>query len=337
MATLRDIAKVVGVDISTVSRVLNNDRKTTVKDETRRKILQTARALNYRPNASARTLKTGSNQMIGLILPDISNPLYMEIFLGVEEVLLQQNYFVLTVNTNEQICERKDYLNLLSEGRVDGVIFAASYIEEDITEELSRSNLEYVAVNRHSRDLENYVIVDDKNAAYRAVEHLLELGHRNVAHLSGPLYTTTALERLQGYRTALQYANVPFNNALVYETDFTEDSGYEGMKRILAAHQDCTAVFATNFRVAIGAMIAMKETGLKIPEDLSIICVHDHPLAFLMNPPLTTVKLPLREMGREAAAILLKLIRKEEEKVYKKLIPGFELMLRGSTAPPKNK
>lgn len=331
MATLKDVARKAGVDPSTVSRVLNDDPSLSVRTETRTRILEAVEELNYTPNAFGYGLRTRSTKTLGMLIPDITNPVYAEIIKGAEMMAAEMGYYLLLGNTDEDR-KKRDFLSLLVERRVDGLILANALVDDALVAKLNGGGLPFVLVNRRTHGVSRFVVADDVGGCRHAVSHLIELGHRRIGHISGPLYTDTGLARLQGYRAALDEAGIPFESELIVESDFQESSGYEGMNRLIELKNRPTAVFAANIRVAFGALRALKSRGVAVPAEMSLAGFHDIPFADLVEPALTTVRLPLREMGVKAAELLIETIRGEQtpEGI---VVRGHELVVRRSTAP----
>lgn len=330
LATLKDVAKLAGVDPSVVSRVINKDKAIKLKPETRQRILDAVNQLNYRPNASARNLKKGETKILGMVIPDFLNPVYATIIQGVEYRAQQEGYDLLVYSTQNGL--KKDFVQLLREGRVDGLLVASSASNDAEILELQKEKLPFVLVNRVVHGVDNYVTADDKMGAKLAVEHLIHLGHTQIGHIAGPLFTETGLERFHGYRAALQESNVEFKSHYVCESKYSAEDGYRCMNNLLELADPPTAVFAANMMVCIGAMRAIQERGLSIPKDISIVGFHDILFTSALQPPLTTVKMPLFEMGEEGVKKLIKILRGENAGQGLRL-PGATLVIRGSTAP----
>ncbi len=332
-ATLREVAAAAGVDLSTASRVLRNDPAVTVRPETRERILRAARALNYWPNLAARALRLRKTLTLALFIPDITNPVFHAVIRGAEQAARAEGYSLLLCHIDERALAERLYLRLVWERRVDGLLLATAQTRDILIAEVSQSGVPFVLINRRAEGVPRYVIADDTVGAQMAVSYLIELGHRSIAHLAGPLTTDTALRRLQGYRQALEQHGLPFASALVEECGFSRPSGTAGMHRLLSRARP-TAVFATNLLVAVGAMIALREVGLRVPEDVSVVGFHNAELAELVSPPLTTVEFPLYQMGYEAAKSLLALIRGERDTVHLVLPPTGLVVRQSAAAPP---
>ncbi len=308
MATLKDVAKIAGVDPSTVSRVLNGDKSLTVRPDTYARIWEASLALGYRPNAAARSLRTRVTNTLALLVPDIENPVYAQILFGMQQVASQRNYCTLVMHTSavgEQSDLRRQYQELLSSGRVDGFIMADAQVNDALISELLQQDLPFVLVNRPHPDVAYCVVGDDVGGARLATEHLLQLGHRRIAHLAGSLDLDPARGRLQGYQQALQLAGMTCEERYAVEAGLDVPAGSAGMRRLLTLQPRPTAVLATNVRVAIGAIRAAYEAGLAVPADISVAALQDIPIAAQYIPSITAVRMPLREMGAKAAEMLL--------------------------------
>ncbi|MFS0575609.1 LacI family DNA-binding transcriptional regulator [Sporosarcina sp. 179-K 3D1 HS] len=328
-ATLKDVAKEAGVGVTTVSRFLNNDATLKISSSTKEKIELAVKNLNYRPNAMARSLKSGKTFTFGLVIPDFNNPVYSKIITGVEQALIEQGYDLL-VTSDKRAEKKSSYLNLVSEGKVDGLLIASSKLNDEEIEKLNGTNIPYVFINRLGKDAKNYVIANDEMGAYKAVSYLLDNNHEQIIHLTGDIDTDTSTRRLQGYKKALTDRQLQVNDKLIIQTEYTEKSGYEEMAEVLQKGElDFTAVFAANVRVAFGAMAALRDFGLRVPEDVSIIGFHDITLCTITAPPLTTIKIPLYEMGMKAGDVLIDLIQNHSEE-HKIVIEESELIIRNS-------
>ena len=333
VATLRDVARLADVNPSTVSRVLNDDKTLTVRAETRERILQAARELNYVPNAMARSLKLGQSFTIGLLVPDIQNPFFADIIQGAAREANQLGYYVLFGHTEERPEKEREYVEVMKSQRVDGLILATAMTSDQTVEHLLRGPVPFVLANRISDAAKNFVAVDDRLAAANAVRYLAELGHRRIAHISGPLYTDTALNRLHGYRTALRDLNIPYRDDYMVEGHFLGEAGYRAAQTLfgrLRADDYPTALFAPNDMAAFGIMRFTREIGLKIPEDLSLVGFNDINIAEQVG--LTTVHVPSVEMGAQSVRLLIDLMH-DPTRQDPRFLPT-ELVVRHTTAPP---
>lgn len=324
------VARRAGVSIATVSRVLN-DTGYPVKEETRQKVVQAAQELGFRPNRLARSLLLKKTDTIGLVIPDISNPYYPQLSRGVEDVAASNQYAVIFCNTDRSLEQAKQYINALIEKRVDGIIIAGG--GTDYTEELpvfAQFDTQVVVIGRHNLPFSS-VQVDNVRAAYRATSHLVNLGHRKIAFVTGPQNLTSVQDRLAGYRQCLSDHGVDRSDRLIYEGNFSEDSGYSAVKALWNQAVKPTAIFAANDRMALGAMAAAADLNLRIPDDLAVIGVDDIAMASYVRPALTTVAIPTYEMGTAAMRLMLKLLSGEE--APQTVWVDTELLVRKSSDP----
>ncbi|MBC7324442.1 MAG: LacI family DNA-binding transcriptional regulator, partial [Moorella sp. (in: Bacteria)] len=272
LVTIKDVARHAGVSVTTVSRVLNNSQHP-ISPETRERVLATIKELGFYPNAMARSLQLNETKTIGLILPDVANPYYSGIVRGVEDIAHENGYTVILCNTDRSRERTKTYLRVLREKRVDGVIFTGGGAVEDADREhfFEHGSVATVLIGRHKANLPA-VQVDNVQAARQAVEHLLQLGHRRIATVTGPAVSTTSRDRLEGYYLALESFGVEADPDLVIEGDFEFYSGYQAVGQLpLSGPRRISAIFAHNDLMAIGAIKALQERGLKVPEDVAVV------------------------------------------------------------------
>lgn len=337
MATIKDVAKLAGVSTATVSNVINKTRY--VSPELVAKVSRAMKELNYRPNVVARSLKGKESSTIGFIVPDITIPFFPEILKGMEETANKHGYNVMLCNTNEDITREISSLQMLREKLVDGVVLSSvrgSLRDREHVIALIEDGFPTVVIDRSLKDtIVNSITVDHVTAAYKATKHLLDLGHRRVAAITGDLELILNQDRLRGYRNALEEYGIQHDYNLVVEGDFTTEKGYECMKKLLKRINPPTAVFAFNDLMAIGAMSAVRSEGLNIPDDVSIVGFDDISISKFLHPPLTTVSQPMQRMGAEAFELLYGLIQKQRDirQPVHKILPA-ELVVRESTAPP---
>ena len=304
MVTIRDVAKEAGVSTATVSRALNEAELVT--EETRRKVLVVIERLGYRPNAVARGLTTRKTKTIGLIVSDIMNPFYPEVARGVEDVLSTHGYNVILCNTDRDPKKESDYINLLIEKRVEGIVFASLPADKSLLTDLDRSGVPWVSAGHAMSGLEHdCVVVDNVLGAYQATQHLIRVGHRRIGHIAGPLHESVTAERLEGYRRAMIDQGLDPDDPPVVEADYKQAGGYAAAMKLLALHPPVTALFVGNDLMAIGALEAAHERGLSVPGDLAIIGIDDIPIASLHTIQLTTVAQPKTEIGAVATRMLL--------------------------------
>ncbi len=306
--TIADVAREAGVSLMTVSRALNN--KDGISLETRAHVLEVIERLGYRPSGVARSLVTRRTGTIGLIVPDVSNPYFSGIAHGVAEVANQNDLSVLLCDTEEQSEQEIEFLRVLEEKQVDGVIVAAPrHSSEQIVPQIARHQ-NVVVVNRvfpNSPDFtaSGYVVNDDRIGGQLATGHLLASGHKCIGYLGGPRSSYGSQRRLIGYKAVLAEAGIPYNeNSIVYCPP-TVKGGLEATITVLENDPEITALFCFNDMVAIGALQAIAKLGRKVPDDLAIVGYDDIPMASLVTPALTTCRAPFEEMGRLATRLLI--------------------------------
>jgi LacI family transcriptional regulator len=321
---MQDVAAAAGVDTSVVSRVLSGDAGLNVRPETRRRVMDAVRSLDYRPNAAARTLKTARTMAIGMLLPDLANTVYAAIAQGAEQRAGAAGY-VLLMATGSAAARRS-----ILEDRVDGLLYAIA-TAENVDEVRPAATLPSLLVNRREPGAGPSVVCDDEAGAAAAVRHLVGLGHRRIAHIGGPQGVDTARRRLRGYRRVMDEHGLPAPPELVVESQFDELGGATAAARLLRLDPLPTAIVVANVTAAIGAMAAVRDAGLHIPRDISIIGFHDVPLAPYLAPPLTTVRMPLIELGSQAVDSVLAMIDGREVSDVVVATPP-ELVVRGSCA-----
>ena len=326
--TIEDIARHAGVSVSTVSRVLN---KTVPVARAKRLAVQAAvEALGYRPNVVAQELARGHTLAVGVLPQGISNPFYSRVLKGVEQGLRGTPYYPLFASGEEPDEEMQAFDRLLNH-RIEALIVIGGHLPDEKLVLVSE-RLPFLAIARLVRGLEpRCVRVGNEAGAYKAVRHLLDLGHRRIAHVSGLPWHSDAMARRAGYERALMDAGVPRDPHLVVEGDFEEQSGLRATEALLASGTRFTAIFAANDQMAMGSALALFRHRVRIPEDVSLVGFDDQPSAAFLSPPLTTIHQPAVEMGRGAAEALV-----EELRGQKYVQPTFdtELVVRGTTAPP---
>lgn len=334
---LKDVALAAGVDASTVSRVLNNQAAQRVAPETRERILATARELGYQPNPLARGLRTARTRTLGIAVPQLDNPVLSQILIGATEAAHARDYELLVTLVTDVTAGPGVYERLARTHRVDGLLVSTLEDDDALVEALTRASVPCVVVNREVRGVQNSVAHDGFEAARQSTEYLLSLGHRRIGHLAGRLRGYNGAQRLAGYRAALSAAKVGHDAALVAEAGYTLEGGERAMRELLertAATAPPTAILAATVLSAAGALRALHAAGLRVPEDISVMSIHDVQIAEMLYPPLTTLRLPLYEMGRVAADGLIDILEGKVSKVSRVLRPE-KLVVRDSTGAPK--
>ena len=329
MTTIREVAETAGVSYATVSHVINNTRL--VSPETRERVLAAMDALNYRPNALARSLRQGKTNTIGLVLPDSANPFFAEISRGIEDEAFKKGYSVFLCNTELDIKRELFYVDVLSKKQVDGIIFVAAGDQADSLDYLLQRNMPVVMIDRNVPNVEgDAVLTDHQLGGYLATRHLLDLGHTRIACIAGPSSITPSAERIIGYRNALEEAGLPFEEKLVIRGDYHAQSGMDITRSLLRMNPRPTAVFALNDLMAIGALRAVAEAGYSVPKDLAVIGYDDLEIARFTNPPLTTIAQPKKEIGAQAVNLLVDRMSRKS-RPPSRLVLAPELIVRRST------
>jgi DNA-binding LacI/PurR family transcriptional regulator len=282
-----------------------------VAPETRKRVLAAIEQLGYQPNAIARSLASNRTRTLGLITADFSDYFFTQVIIGAEQEARRAGYFFMLGSTERNLADEPEYIRLLSQYRVDGFFFARPSTEEDnrhlIT--LLREGVPLVTTAYYLPGEPMRVVdIDNVDGGYRAAAHLLELGHRHVATITGPRTWKSANDRLTGYVRALQDVGVSHTEELVAEGDWSLPSGYAAMRQILGRGASFTALFAQNDQMAIGAMRALQEAGRRVPDDVAVIGYDGIPVSEFTSPPLSTMVQPMQEVGRMAARLLIETI-----------------------------
>lgn len=329
--TIKDIAKALDVSISTVSRALKDNPEISLK--TRELIKKTAKDMNYRPNPIAVALKTSKSHTIGIIVPKIVNTFYAAVVEGIEEVADKHGYQVFVSSTNEDFQKEKKYVNAYLNSRADGVILSLSRGTEDFDhiQHLQDLGVPTVLFDRTTKNLKiPRVVTDDAQAAYKAVTHLINGGAKNIAMLSGPKHLLIGRNRARGYKNALEKEGISFDPELVVHSDFTIEKAQAAAKELLE-NKEVDAIFCLNDDLAIGAVYAAKELGLKIPTELAIVGFYNSKRSRYMNPSISTVDLNPHEVGVLTAGLLFEQITSGEVDNEKELIVPSNLIIRESS------
>lgn len=321
-----DVARLAGVSPSTVSRILNGTAK--VSDDKRLAVLAAIEKVSFAPNQMAQGLKKGRSLTIGIVVQDISSPFFDETLRGIDDGLKGTGYASVIVSGHWNADEEADRVRLLLARKVDGIILLSGRISDEAVLGFSGQR----PIVSTGRALQTRTALgfktDNEYGAWLAVRHLVELGHRRIAFISGPANNHDADERLAGYRRALNEAQIDIDPALVVEGNYHEASGMMAMNRLFDTHQQFTAVFAANDLSAYGARLALYRKGIRVPDDISLVGFDDLPGSSYTTPPLTTVRQPMYDMGRIATQALLRLINGE---TVQGEIPPVELVVRETT------
>lgn len=334
--TLKQLSLLAGAHPSTVARVLHADPRQRVSAELRERILALAREHDYRPNSVARSLRTKRTSVFGALIPDIANPFFASVLRGMEDAVAERDYSIIMANTDDLPAREAHGLALLRDRQVDGLLLATARLHDPAITQLLTESIPFVLVNRHTDPITpNSVVPDDYAGSVAAVEHLLKLGHRRIAHICGSDDASTGYLRAKAYRDTLRRHEVDSfadQDALLVRGSFRENGGYSAMQKLLELTEPPTAVFAVNDLAALGAIHAITEAGLRVPQDISVIGFNDLFHASHMTPSLTTMQVPHRAMGVRAAERLLDMVVDGLMPERPLLLP-VNLIVRQSTGP----
>jgi LacI family transcriptional regulator len=334
-ATLRDVATAAGVHPATASRALNPETRILVSEDTARRVTAAASRLGYRPNPVARSLRTRRSHTVGVLIPDLNNPLFPPIVRGLEDKLAAAGYVALLGNTDADASRERVLFEQMRARHVDGFVLATATLHDRLLEEAAAAEVPVVLMNRLAQDYSfPSVSVDNEQGARMAVTHLAKLGHTRIAHVAGPQEASTGVSRLRGFRDGMASHGLEVDEDLIgYAGKYTVEEGVRCCRELLArpAGSGFTAVAAANDMLAVGCYTALDEAGRQCPEDISVIGFNDMPFIDRLRPPLTTVRFPHYQLGTEAAQLLLERINGTAAPV-KVLYLAPELVVRGSTA-----
>ena len=305
--TIIEIAKKAGVSTATVSRAFNNNGS--IREATRRKILQIASEFNYRPNLIARGLSRKKTDTIGIILPEIVNDFFTEIVHGIDEEAYKNNNHILVSSSHSTRNDVETLLDMMGGGHVDGIILMAPLLRDDIVELVRKSKRPVVLLNvdKELKDIVS-INIDNYQGAYTAVTHLISHGYKNIAMIKGPAGNCDAEERFRGYIDALKHNDITISKELMVSGEFKVQSGYYAFTRLINQKIKPDAIFAANDMMAIGVYEAARSAGLNIPKDFAVVGFDDIQLGRLLYPRLTTVHVPIAELGKKAIQYLFKMI-----------------------------
>jgi LacI family transcriptional regulator len=336
MVTLKQIAEELGISITTVSKALKEYPD--VSKKTRKLVRETASLLNYKPNSFAVNLRTKESKTIGLIIPEIVHHFFSSVIKGIISQAEKKGYLVITLQSNESYDLEKQQIDLLLRKRVDGVLISLAngtgdfkHITQVIDEEIPLVMFDKIAkVVKCSK-----VIIDDRKAAYKATQHLIDIGCKRIAHFRGPLLPQNSIDRFLGYKQALTNNNIQYDPSLVYLLDnMSFEEGQFYAKQLLKDHNDVDGIFINTDLVAIGAISEFNNQGVKVPEQINVVGFSNWFMASVISPSLTTINQPGFEMGKKAFKLLYKEIKdKKKKKVvsYKDVVLDTDLIIRKST------
>jgi LacI family transcriptional regulator len=337
--TLKDVALRAGVHPATASRALNPETRILVSEDTARRVLDAAEELGYSPNPVARSLRTRRSHTVGVLIPDLNNPLFPPIVRGLEDRLAAAGYVALIGNTDSDDQREHIIFDQMRARHVDGLVLATARLRHPLLAEASRAEIPVVLINRLAQDYSfPSVSVDNERGVRMAISHLSGLGHRRIAHIAGPQEMSTGLSRYRGFVTAMESSGLPVDlDLIVFAKAFSVEEGVRCTRLLLdrcaarLGQAGCTAIFAANDMLAVGCYSALDEAGLSCPEDMSVVGFNDMPFIDRLRPPLTTIRFPHYQVGTEAAQLLLERIAEHAAPV-KILYLAPELIIRGSTA-----
>jgi LacI family transcriptional regulator len=332
-ATLRDVAAAAKVHPATASRALNPETRLLVSEDTAKRVAAAAARLGYRPNPVARSLRTRRSYTVGVLIPDLNNPLFPPIVRGLEDKLADAGYVALIGNTDADPDRERLLFEQMRARHVDGFVLATATLHDQMLAAAAEAEMPVVLMNRLSQDYSfPSVSVDNEQGARMAVTHLARLGHTRIAHIAGPQEASTGVSRLRGFRDGMTQHGLAVDDSLIaYATKYTVEEGTRCCRELLARRGTFTAIAAANDMLAVGCYAAFEEAAADCPDELSLVGFNDMPFIDRLRPPLTTVRFPHYQLGTEAAQLLLERINGSEGPV-KILYLAPELVIRGSTA-----
>jgi len=301
-ARLRDVARAAGVHVATVSRVVNPRSGAPVRESTRDRVLEEVVRLGYRPNAIARSLKLAETGSLGLLVPSLRNPVLADVIRGAMTRAWERNFVVLLAEDTGEDAAQRAYERLVQEGRIEGLLVASAHLGDRTWRRYLADNVPCVFLNRRYAGSHRNVSMREEDAGRVAATHLIELGHRRLAHIAGPADLDTACRRLAGFVEGAEKVGVA---PAIVHASFDERAGFVAMTELLLLKPRPTAIFVSNINQAIGAVVGARRSHVRIPRDLAVVACDDDPIAEFLEVPLTTIRMPLAELGRTAVDALL--------------------------------
>jgi LacI family transcriptional regulator len=333
--TIVEVARRGGVSLGTVSRVINNDIH--VAPETRERVSKVMQEMGYVANRQARSLRGSKTNVIGMLVPDLGTGYIGEIVHGIDAELALGQLDLMLFTTHRTASKEASYVANMGKGMVDGLLLVLPRSPADYIGTLTRRNFPFVLIDHQGTDQKCPAVgASNWQGAYNASEYLIKQGHTRIGFITGSMDLGAAIDRLNGYKSALRTNHIPEDPHLIYEGTFFQPDGYAGAGALLDIDNPPTAIFASNDVMAMGAMDAVRSRGLRVPEDVSIVGFDDIPQAASVRPALTTVRQPLEQMGRVATQMLLDLLKNPDKEITRIELPT-ELIVRGSTLSPKDK
>jgi len=306
-ATLKEVAQLANVSTATVSNVINNTKH--VSEDLKKKVYESMKVLNYKPNEIAKSLKVKQSRLIGILISDISNSFISKVVKGIESTLSEKGYNVLLCSTDSDVEKEREYLEVLMGKRIDGLIISSSGAGNHY-DDLLKAKVPLVFLNRCPEHLpSNMVMTNNIKGAYMATEHLIKHGYKKIAIITGPMQYSTGRDRYIGYKRALEDYAISYHDELVLEGDFTIESGCELTKEIIESKMKIDAIFISNNSMSLGSYKYIKEQGLKIPQDIALYGFDDPEWADVVDPPLSGITQPAFELGVYAAQKMIDTIQ----------------------------
>jgi LacI family transcriptional regulator len=336
MVTIKDVALHAEVSVTTVSHVVNATRF--VSENARQRVNDAISELKYVPSALARSLKNNQTHTIGMMIPNCTNPFFAELIRGIEDTCFAAGFNVILCNSDDDPHKQRKYIRVLTEKQVDGIIVFSSGGDSELSEALREVLMPKILIDREVEHVSaDLVELDHEAGAWLATRHLVSLGHRRIATITGPLDLAPARYRRDGYRRAMDEAGLAVNPTWEVEGGFTSELGYSAMQRLLALGQMPSAVFASNDLMAIGAICAATAHGLRVPQEISVIGFDDIALATYSSPPLTTVAQPKHQLGSLAATLLMERIENPDRPLRREIMQPTLCLRRSTMAYPADK
>ncbi|WP_261331401.1 LacI family DNA-binding transcriptional regulator [Rhizobium leguminosarum] len=328
-----DVAATAGVSVATVSAFVNGT--VPVSTELRGRIEQAIRSIGYKRNAIARSLKMGTTKTIGLVIADITNPFFTDVTSVIQDVLHRSGYAVMLCCTDEDPAVQDEQISLLLDRMVDGLIIAPAGDDHALERMLSGADIPIVLIDRICGGINaDAVVLDNQRAVQDAINYLISLGHRRIGYISGSLDTSTGIGRLAGYKAALESAGIPISDDLIRFGNFRERDAYNAAIQLLVQSDRPSALFSANNLMVIGVMKAIRDTGLRCPDDISVSSFDDFPWADVFQPNLTTIAQPVQTIGEQAARLILgRIAHRGDDQPPQRIVLSGRLMIRDSCRP----
>ncbi|MBW9118029.1 LacI family DNA-binding transcriptional regulator [Rhizobium cauense] len=327
-----DVAATASVSVATVSAVVNGTAP--VSPELRGRIEDAIAAIGYKRNAIARSLKTGATKTIGLVIADITNPFFTDVVAVIQDVLHRAGYAMMLCCTDEDPEQQEEQISLLLDRMVDGLIIAPAGDDHALERVLKRAGIPTVLIDRINHGIAaDAVVLDNQRAVLDAIDYLVGLGHLRIGYISGSHDTSTGLGRLAGYRGALENAGIPYDDALVRIGNFREKDAYHAAMQLLVMPDRPSAIFSANNLMVIGVMKAIRDMGLRCPDDISVSSFDDFPWADVFQPSLTTIAQPVQAIGEHAAQLILERLATRMDRPPRQIVLSGRLMIRSSCRP----